>query len=51
MDDRMIPPTAQQMMAKRADAVVVEANGSHAVYVSKLEVVAQIVEQAAHGKK
>jgi pimeloyl-ACP methyl ester carboxylesterase len=51
MDDRMIPPTAQQMMAKRAGAVVVETHGSHAVYVSKPEVVAQIIEQAAHGKK
>ena len=30
-DDRMIPPDAQRMMAKRAGATVVEAQGSHAI--------------------
>jgi len=30
-DDRMIPPDAQRAMAKRAGAVVVETQGSHAV--------------------
>ena len=47
----MIPPPAQQMMAKRAGATVVEVAGSHAIYVSKPEAVAKIIEQAAHGKK
>jgi len=47
----MIPPPAQQTMAKRAGATVVEAAGSHAIYVSKPEVVAQLIEQAAQGKK
>jgi pimeloyl-ACP methyl ester carboxylesterase len=49
--DHMIPPPAQQMMAKRAGATVVEVAGSHAIYVSKPKVVARIIEQAAHGKK
>jgi hypothetical protein len=35
--DDMIPPPAQQMMAKRAGATVVESKGSHAVYVSRPE--------------
>ena len=46
-DDHMIPPPAQQGMAKRAGATVVESAGSHAVYVSKPEVVASIIRQAA----
>ena len=50
-EDRMIPPPAQQMMAKRAGATVVEVRGSHAIYVSKPEAVAKLIEQAAHGKK
>jgi hypothetical protein len=39
------------MMAKRAGATVVEVPGSHAIYVSKPEAVAKLIEQAAHGKK
>jgi pimeloyl-ACP methyl ester carboxylesterase len=50
-EDHMIPPPAQQMMAKRAGARVVEVRGSHAIYVSKPEAVAKIIEQAAHGTK
>jgi pimeloyl-ACP methyl ester carboxylesterase len=46
-EDRMIPPPAQRMMAKRAGSIVVEAAGSHAVYVSRPDVVADIIEQAA----
>jgi hypothetical protein len=30
---------------------VVEASGSHAIYVSKPEAVAEIIKQAAQGKK
>ncbi|AKU98388.1 putative signal peptide protein [Labilithrix luteola] len=45
--DRMIPPPAQRSMAKRAGATVVETEGSHAVYVSKPNAVASIIEQAA----
>jgi pimeloyl-ACP methyl ester carboxylesterase len=47
-DDRMIPPPAQQFMAKRAGATVVESKGSHAIYVSKPEVVASIIKTAAN---
>src|SRR5579859_7867057 len=33
-EDRMLPPDAQRMMAKRAGATVAEVKSSHAVYVS-----------------
>jgi pimeloyl-ACP methyl ester carboxylesterase len=46
-DDRMIPPPAQQMMARRAGATVVESKGSHAVYVSRPDAVASIIKSAA----
>jgi len=39
--------TAQRSMAQRAHATVVETAASHAVYVSKPEVVAALIEQAA----
>jgi pimeloyl-ACP methyl ester carboxylesterase len=48
-DDRMIPPDAQRLMAKRANAKVVEVKGSHAVYVSQPGAVAAFIEQAAQG--
>ena len=47
--DKMIPPDAQRFMAKRADSTVVEEKGSHAIYVSKPEAVAALIEQAANG--
>jgi len=43
----MIPPPAQRQMAERAGAEVVETPGSHAVYVSRPEAVAALIEQAA----
>lgn len=46
-DDRMIPPPAQRSMAKRAGSSVVEEKGSHAVYVSQPETVAQLIKKAA----
>jgi pimeloyl-ACP methyl ester carboxylesterase len=46
-DDKMIPPPAQQSMAKRAGSTTVETKGSHAVYVSQPEVVAKLIERAA----
>ncbi|RWP66878.1 MAG: alpha/beta hydrolase [Mesorhizobium sp.] len=49
-DDRMIPPAAQRMMAGHAGSTVVETAGSHAVYVSKPEAVADIIKQAATSK-
>lgn len=46
-DDHMIPPPAQRVMSKRAGSTVVEVKGSHAVYVSQPEAVAQIIKNAA----
>jgi pimeloyl-ACP methyl ester carboxylesterase len=46
-EDKMIPPAAQRQMATRAGATIAEAAGSHAIYVSKPETVASIIEQAA----
>jgi pimeloyl-ACP methyl ester carboxylesterase len=46
-EDRMIPPPAQAFMAKRAGATVVETKGSHAIYVSKPDVVASLIKTAA----
>jgi pimeloyl-ACP methyl ester carboxylesterase len=47
-DDRMIPPPAQRAMSKRAGSTVVEAKGSHAVYVSQPEAVADLIKKAAN---
>src|SRR6202521_2059605 len=46
-DDRMIPPAAQRLMAKRAGATVVDTKGSHAIYVSQPKAVAELIEKAA----
>lgn len=46
-EDKMIPPAAQRQMSKRAGSTVVEAAGSHAIYVSKPEVVAELIAKAA----
>ena len=48
-DDKMIPPPAQRSMSKRAGATVVEVKGSHAVYVSRPDAVAALIEKAAKG--
>jgi pimeloyl-ACP methyl ester carboxylesterase len=50
-DDRMIPPPAQRFMSERAGSTVVEAAGSHAIYVSKPKVVADLIVKAATGVK
>ena len=50
-DDKMIPPPAQRFMAKRAGSTVVEAAGSHAIYVSQPNAVAGIIEKAAGAVK
>jgi len=50
-DDKMIPPPAQRAMAGRAKSTVVETAGSHAVYVSKPAVVADLIERAARDAK
>jgi pimeloyl-ACP methyl ester carboxylesterase len=46
-DDKMIPPPAQRSMAQRAESKMVETAGSHAVYVSKPKVVAELIARAA----
>jgi pimeloyl-ACP methyl ester carboxylesterase len=46
-DDRMIPPPAQRAMSQRAGAKVVEVPGSHSVYVSQPQAVADLIKQAA----
>jgi pimeloyl-ACP methyl ester carboxylesterase len=46
-EDRMIPPPAQREMSSRAGSTVVEVDGSHSIYVSKPEAVADLVEKAA----
>jgi len=45
-DDRMIPPPAQRQMAERAGATVREISGSHSVYVSQPQAVADLVHAA-----
>ncbi len=50
-DDKMIPAPAQRQMAKRANATVSEAAGSHAIYVSNPKVVADVIEKAALAAK
>jgi pimeloyl-ACP methyl ester carboxylesterase len=46
-EDRMIPPPAQRAMSERAGSTVVEAPGSHAIYVSQPKPVAELIAQAA----
>jgi pimeloyl-ACP methyl ester carboxylesterase len=46
-EDKMIPPPAQREMSQRAGATVTEVAASHSAYVSKPDVVANLIEQAA----
>ena len=46
-DDRMIPPPAQRAMSERAGATVIEAPGSHSVYVSQPHATAELIKRAA----
>ncbi len=50
-EDKMIPPPAQRQMAKRAGSTVVEAKGSHAIYLSQPQTVIKLIEQAAKGSE
>jgi pimeloyl-ACP methyl ester carboxylesterase len=45
-EDKMIPPDAQRAMSKRAGSTVVEVKGSHAVYVSQPQAVAEPSSQS-----
>ena len=49
--DRMVPPTAQRAMAKRAHATTQEVNSSHAVMMSRPAEVAAFIESAGAGAK
>lgn len=46
-EDRMIPPPAQRAMSERAGSTVIESPGSHSVYVSRPEAVAELIKTAA----
>jgi pimeloyl-ACP methyl ester carboxylesterase len=46
-EDKMIPPPAQRLMSKRAGSTVVEAAGSHSIFLSQPSKVAALIEQAA----
>jgi pimeloyl-ACP methyl ester carboxylesterase len=46
--DRMIPLDAQRNMSRRAGSTLVEATGSHAIYVSQPQAVASLIERAAN---
>jgi pimeloyl-ACP methyl ester carboxylesterase len=46
-EDKMIPPDAQRFMAKRAGSTVIEAKGSHSIYVSQPQAVVSVIEKAA----
>src|SRR6266404_3847646 len=48
-EDKMIPPSAQRFMSKRAGSTVVEVAGSHAIYVSQPNAVATFIKSAAKG--
>jgi pimeloyl-ACP methyl ester carboxylesterase len=45
--DRMISPSLERWMAGRAKAHTTELDGSHAIYVSKPDAVATVIEEAA----
>jgi pimeloyl-ACP methyl ester carboxylesterase len=45
-DDRMIPPPAQREMSARLGSTVTEVAGSHAIYVSQPEAVAEFIAAA-----
>jgi pimeloyl-ACP methyl ester carboxylesterase len=48
-EDKMIPPPAQRFMSQRAGSKVIEAAGSHAIYVSQPKIVAELIAEAAQG--
>jgi hypothetical protein len=44
----LLEPRRQRLMSKRANATVVEVKGSHAIYVSPPQAVANLIEKAAN---
>ena len=50
-EDRMIPPAAQRAMSQRAGSTVAEVPASHSVYVSRPDVVVDLIAKAARGAR
>lgn len=50
-EDNAIPPAAQRFMAERAKSHVTDVNASHAVAVSRPDVVAEVIARAARGDR
>ncbi|MBR1221852.1 alpha/beta hydrolase [Bradyrhizobium sp. U87765 SZCCT0131] len=50
-EDRMINPDLERFMAKRAGSTTVEVKGSHAIYLSQPQAVANLIERAAKDAK
>lgn len=50
-EDKMIPPPAQEFMSQRAGSTVERIAGSHAIYVSQPQAVADLIKEAAKGTK
>jgi pimeloyl-ACP methyl ester carboxylesterase len=50
-EDRMINPDLERFMAKRAGSTMIEVKGSHAIFMSRPELVAKLIEQAAKDAK
>ncbi len=48
-EDQKINPDLERFMAKRAGSTKVEVKGSHAVYVSQPQAIANLIETAANG--
>src|SRR3954465_5413405 len=48
-DDHMIPPPAQRAMSERGGSTVVEAPGSHSIYVSQPRATVDLIKRAAQG--
>jgi pimeloyl-ACP methyl ester carboxylesterase len=46
-EDRVVPPGAQRQMATRANAAITEVRGSHVVYISQPQAVADAIDAAA----
>ena len=50
-EDRMIPPDAERMMAKRAGSKVSEIKSSHVSFISHPKEIAAVIETAANSVK
>src|SRR5580765_8358698 len=48
-DDKMIPPPAQEFMSQRSGSTVERIPGSHSIFISQPQVVANLIKEAAKG--